>query len=73
MKAFLIAGEPSGDRLGAALIAGLRELDPALEVRGIGGEGMAAQGLVEREGSRLRVTDAGMPVLEAILRELMIA
>ena len=45
MKAFLIAGEPSGDRLGAALIAGLRELDPALEVRGIGGEGMAAQGL----------------------------
>ena len=45
MKAFLIAGEPSGDRLGAALIAGLRELDPALEVRGIGGEGMAAHGL----------------------------
>lgn len=45
MKAFLIAGEPSGDRLGAALIAGLRELDPALDVRGIGGEGMAAQGL----------------------------
>ena len=45
MKAFLIAGEPSGDRLGAALIAGLRELDPALEVQGIGGEGMAAQGL----------------------------
>ncbi|MFC0339217.1 lipid-A-disaccharide synthase [Paracoccus niistensis] len=45
MRAFLIAGEPSGDRLGAALIAGLRELDPALEVRGIGGEGMAAQGL----------------------------
>ncbi|WP_137864749.1 MULTISPECIES: radical SAM family heme chaperone HemW [unclassified Sphingomonas] len=35
--------------------------------------GMAAQGLVEREGSRLRVTDAGMPVLEAILRELVIA
>lgn len=45
MRAFLIAGEPSGDRLGAALIAGLRELDPALEVRGIGGEGMAVQGL----------------------------
>lgn len=45
MRAFLIAGEPSGDRLGAALIAGLRALDPALEIRGIGGEGMAAQGL----------------------------
>ncbi|HHY02543.1 MAG TPA: lipid-A-disaccharide synthase [Paracoccus sp.] len=45
MRAFLIAGEPSGDRLGGALIAGLRELDPALEVAGIGGESMAAQGL----------------------------
>ncbi|SEH79165.1 lipid-A-disaccharide synthase [Paracoccus alkenifer] len=45
MKAFLIAGEPSGDRLGGALIAGLRELDPGLEIAGIGGEAMAAQGL----------------------------
>ena len=45
MRAFLIAGEPSGDRLGGALIAGLREVDPALEVAGIGGESMAAQGL----------------------------
>lgn len=31
------------------------------------------QQLVIREGDRLRVTDAGMPVLEAILRELVIA
>ena len=31
------------------------------------------QGLVATEGERLRVTDAGMPVLEAILRELVIA
>lgn len=45
MRAFLIAGEPSGDRLGGALIAGLRELDPGLEIAGIGGESMAAQGL----------------------------
>lgn len=45
MRAFLIAGEPSGDRLGGALIAGLRQLDPAMTVRGIGGEAMAAQGL----------------------------
>jgi len=45
MKAFLIAGEPSGDRLGGALIAGLRQLDPALQIGGIGGEAMAAQGL----------------------------
>ena len=26
LKLFLIAGEPSGDRLGAALMAGLRDL-----------------------------------------------
>ena len=34
---------------------------------------LETQGLVRREGSRLIVTDAGMPVLEAILRELVIA
>ena len=31
-----------------------------------------AQGLIAREGSRLRVTGAGMPVLEAILREVVL-
>ena len=30
-------------------------------------------GLIVREGTRLRVTDAGMPVLEAILREIVLA
>ena len=35
--------------------------------------GMARQGLVARADERLRVTDAGMPVLEAILRELVVA
>ena len=30
------------------------------------------QGLAAREGSRLQVTDAGMPVLEAILREIVV-
>ncbi|SDZ34809.1 lipid-A-disaccharide synthase [Jannaschia faecimaris] len=42
---FLIAGEPSGDRLGAALIRGLRELDPTVEMAGIGGPEMIAEGL----------------------------
>src|SRR5437764_10865812 len=43
---FLIAGEPSGDALGAALIAALRERTGGrLRVAGIGGEQMAAQGL----------------------------
>lgn len=45
MKFFLIAGEPSGDQLGAALMAGLRDLVPDARFVGIGSEAMAAQGL----------------------------
>jgi lipid-A-disaccharide synthase len=48
MKVFLVAGEPSGDRLAAAAMAGLRELRPDLEFDGIGGEAMEAQGLRSR-------------------------
>ncbi|PWJ19320.1 lipid-A-disaccharide synthase [Jannaschia seohaensis] len=44
-RLFLIAGEPSGDRLGAALIAGLRQLVPEVEIHGIGGPEMEARGL----------------------------
>ncbi|WP_287013783.1 lipid-A-disaccharide synthase [Actibacterium sp.] len=42
---FLIAGEPSGDALGAALMAGLKELHPDVAFAGVGGPLMAAQGL----------------------------
>jgi lipid-A-disaccharide synthase len=42
---FLIAGEPSGDRLGAALMAGLKSLHPGVTFSGIGGPAMAAEGL----------------------------
>lgn len=45
MKMFLIAGEPSGDKLGAALMEGLKTLDPSVEFHGIGGPLMEAQGL----------------------------
>lgn len=48
MIPFLIAGEPSGDALGAALMAGLRQLDPGITFDGIGGAAMAAQGLTSR-------------------------
>lgn len=44
-RLFLIAGEPSGDRLGGALLEGLRDLVPQVEVAGVGGPAMAAQGL----------------------------
>ncbi len=42
---FLIAGEPSGDRLGAALMAGLKTLHPGVTFAGIGGPAMAEEGL----------------------------
>ncbi len=40
----IVAGETSGDQLGAALIAALRERCPALQVRGVCGPLMAALG-----------------------------
>lgn len=48
MKFFLIAGEPSGDQLGATLIAGLKTLVPDVEFIGIGGPRMAAEGLASQ-------------------------
>lgn len=46
LRLFLIAGEPSGDRLGAALMAGLRALSPGVEFAGVGGPLMQAEGLI---------------------------
>ncbi len=45
MKLFLIAGEPSGDRLGAALMAGLKSLSTDMMFQGVGGPLMQAEGL----------------------------
>ena len=45
---YLIAGEPSGDAIAGKLMAALRErTGGAVRFAGIGGEAMAAQGLVE--------------------------
>lgn len=43
-RVFLIAGEASGDRLGAALMAGLKSLGP-VEFSGVGGPLMQAEGM----------------------------
>ncbi|MFD2739367.1 lipid-A-disaccharide synthase [Sulfitobacter aestuarii] len=48
MKVFILAGEPSGDNLGGALMAGLKLLCPDVTFDGIGGARMQAQGLVSR-------------------------
>ncbi len=45
MKVFLIAGEPSGDALGGALMAGLINVAPTVAFSGVGGSAMQAQGL----------------------------
>jgi lipid-A-disaccharide synthase len=45
MKYYLIAGERSGDLHGANLIKGIRGKDPDAEIRGWGGDMMAAEGM----------------------------
>ena len=45
LRVFLIAGEPSGDRLGAALMAGLKALSPGVSFAGVGGPMMQAEGM----------------------------
>ncbi len=44
MRVFLVAGEASGDRLGASLMAGLKSLE-SIEFQGVGGPLMQAEGM----------------------------
>ena len=44
LKVFIIAGEPSGDKLGAALLKNLQSLT-SLQIEGVGGPLMQAEGL----------------------------
>lgn len=48
LKVFVVAGEPSGDALGGALMAGLKSLVPEVSFAGIGGPQMQAQGLTSQ-------------------------
>lgn len=45
MRVFILAGEASGDKLGAALMEGLKQLRPDVSFFGVGGDRMAEQGL----------------------------
>ncbi len=45
MRLFIIAGEASGDRLGAAFLSSFKKAYPACEIKGIGGELMLTEGL----------------------------
>lgn len=65
MKVFIIAGEPSGDVLGARVLAGLRtRFGDTLEVAGLGGEHMAAEGLQ----SIFPISDVAVMGLVEVLR-----
>jgi lipid-A-disaccharide synthase len=74
VRLFLIAGELSGDALGGALIAGLRQLvGDDLVIEGIGGPAMAAEGLASRfpmdELSVMGVAEV-LPRLPNLLRRI---
>ena len=69
----MVAGEPSGDLLAAAVIGGLRAQVDGLQIAGIGGPRMEAQGFVERradaEDARLTkvyLTETGRSTVERI-------
>ena len=70
MRVFVIAGEPSGDRLGRAVMAGLRQLSPEVSFDGIGGPNMASEGL----GSRFPMEELSVMGIAEVLpryRQLM--
>ncbi|MCL4156893.1 UNVERIFIED_CONTAM: hypothetical protein GTU68_009878, partial [Idotea baltica] len=48
LRVFILAGEPSGDKLGGALMAGLKALHSDVAFEGVGGAQMQAEGLVSR-------------------------
>ncbi len=72
-RLYLIAGEPSGDRLGAELMRALRLEDPSISFYGVGGREMSAAGLEPlfdiSELSVMGLTEV-LPRLPAILRRI---
>lgn len=63
---FLVAGEASGDHLGAALMKKLRERLGEVRFRGVGGAEMMAQGLA----SQFRMEDVTAMGFSAVVRKL---
>ena len=65
LKVFVIAGEPSGDRLGASLIEGLKD-EAEIELYGIGGPLMEAAGL----RSQFDISDLAIMGLAEVLPKI---
>ncbi len=74
MKLFLIAGEPSGDALGAALMGGLATLVPQVRFEGVGGPLMQAAGLTSlfpmEELSVMGIAEV-LPKYRALMRRVV--
>lgn len=73
MRVFVVAGEPSGDKLGAALMEGLQVLEPDISFDGIGGPLMQARGLLSRfDMSELSVMGIAeiVPKYRALMRRI---
>lgn len=67
LRVYLVAGEPSGDQLGASLIQALRvRLGDTVEFSGVGGEAMTRQGL----NSLFPLSDIGVVGLRSVLGRL---
>lgn len=63
MLVYLIAGEPSGDMLGARLMRALKEMEPNIKFAGVGGDNMEKEGI----SSLFDITDlAIMGLVEVI-------
>ncbi|MGE0733337.1 MAG: lipid-A-disaccharide synthase [Alphaproteobacteria bacterium] len=64
---YLVAGEPSGDQLGAGLMRGLRDLTGGnVRFAGIGGDQMTAEGLASRIDIRDLAVMGGIEVLSKV-------
>jgi lipid-A-disaccharide synthase len=73
LRLFLVAGEASGDALGAALMRGLRAEAPEVAFTGVGGPQMAGEGLVSlfpQEDLAVMGLVEVLPRLPVILRRL---
>lgn len=54
-KILMVSGEASGDLHGTSLIEALKELDPSIDIRGMGGKSMIAAGLQGIDSTKLSV------------------
>ncbi|MGD9656671.1 MAG: lipid-A-disaccharide synthase [Methylocystis sp.] len=65
-RIFIVAGEASGDQLGATLMRALRAVNPQVAFAGVGGEAMAREGL----GSLFPLADIAVMGLVPVLARL---